>query len=107
VGNQPMDLLLKLTVDFVKHVEAEKVIANDNFVSVAKQCLSYQLTIHQSAIRGSKIRDFVNALMGVSIHFTFNARVKSRGARIVQSYVSLERTSYGHPIPFEWDRYGH
>src|SRR6267142_143325 len=90
---QPMNLLLELPINLVKHVEAQHVFADNYLVSVMQETLRNGVPVQQRAVSRTKIDDPIADLLCNLIALSINAGMETRRARIVNSNISLEGPS--------------
>ena len=51
MDQQAMNLLLKLSIDFIEHFKANQLVTNNKFVAIFKQCLIDSLAVEQRPVR--------------------------------------------------------
>src|SRR6185295_18668442 len=107
VRNQPVDLLLKLTIYLVKQVEAKQVITDNDLVAVVQGDLSNARAVNERAVCRSQICNPATRGIAGSIQFSGNASVQTRGAGILESDVGFNRAADDDLITLERDRHGH
>ena len=92
MSQQTMNLLLKLAVNLIEHFEPKEMIANSYLVALIEQSFGDELTINQSAIGRFKISYAIARDHGFRIVFSPNARVQSRGTKVVDAHIGFDGT---------------
>ena len=74
---QPVNLLLKLAVDFVEHFKANEVIADHKLVAVFEKGFVDWLAVQQSSISLIKINQSITLFTRSLVAFGADARVQT------------------------------
>src|SRR5438552_6112014 len=96
MDQQAMNLLLELTIDLVKHFEADQLIAYFELVAVLQKSLIDSLAVQDGPVGGVEIGQTILGFASALSLLGSNPSVQARSARIVDAYVSVKGTTHGH-----------
>src|SRR2546423_9496912 len=104
MDQQAMNLLLKLSIDFVQHLKPNQLIADGEFVPIFEKSFVDRFAIQHRAVGRIEIYQAIASLTGFFITLSPNLRMQPRSLGIVDAHISIERPTEGHFGPLEWNR---
>src|SRR6266550_5215846 len=107
MGQQTMDLLLKLAVNLIEHFKTKEIVTDSYLVTLIEERLFNKLTVEQGTVGRIKIFNFVTRDAGLRISLGTNARMQPRSAKVIDTDICLDRAPQDDFVSLKRNRHSH